>query len=419
MSEFQPPKGMKDIFPEEMEKRKWISAKIRNAVEKFGYREVEPTAIENFSSLAAKSGEDIKNEIYYFKDKKERELGLRFDLTVGISRMVASTEFTLPIKLSCISSMWRYDNPQYGRFRQFYQWDIEIFGSSQLEADAEVIFVSTEVMRNLGLKNIQIRVNDRKLVEGILDYLGITDRQMEGAMRTIDKISKLSKGALYEEFAKFNIEKLQAEEILNALSLKGRPKEVLKFIAEKFPKNEKIDGAIKRLLDMEGLLNAYSLKNIVYDLSIVRGIAYYTGIVFEGYDSNTMDAGAIFGGGRFDNLTKIYGKDLPAVGVAGGIERLMLALEKNKCFPPFKEKIEYYIAPVNEEMRKEAIKVASLFRKKGAVEIDLMGRALEKQFRYASKRGIAKVVVVGPSELKKGVVTVKDMKTGKEEKVKI
>ncbi|MCK4926951.1 MAG: histidine--tRNA ligase family protein, partial [Candidatus Aenigmarchaeota archaeon] len=201
MAIYQPPKGMKDIAPEEMERRKWIYSVIRNVLDSYGYTEVAPVELEMWETLAAKAGEENLNEVYDFKDKADRRLALRFDLTCGIARMVANMRLPKPIKMYAIGNAWRYDAPQKGRYRCFTQWDVELFGIDSITADAEMIAVSSEIMKKLGL-DLEVRINDRKLVEHIFAYLKIDKRLYSDVMRTVDKIPKLSKDNILAEFKK-------------------------------------------------------------------------------------------------------------------------------------------------------------------------------------------------------------------------
>ncbi len=420
---FQTPRGMKDIEPDEMAKRKWVYARIRKVLDSYGYYEMEPSSIEYFKTLAAKSGEDVKDEIYYFKDKAGRELGLRFDLSVGIARMAANTQFTKPLKVYSISNMWRYDAPQFGRYRCFYQWDVEILGSEFIESDAEIIAVNVDILKKLKLNNFEVRINNRKIVEGVLNYFGVPEDKFDDAMRIIDKIGKLPRIKIITDFRKIGVERVQIDEILSALSRKGKPVEVLKGIIGDFPdKEEKINEGVAELEELYSCLKFFGVANkCVFDLSVVRGLGYYTGIVFEIFDKNHEDIGAIAGGGRFDNLVKIYGSnDVPATGAAGGMERLMLALEKNNLIPETKATPKMYVAPTNENVIKQSIKIANTLRKKGkTVEMGLMRKTLQKQLKHANKNKIPVVIIVGENDLKKKQVTARDMKTGKEKKVKV
>ena len=422
MSNFQPPKGMKDLDSVEMKKRKWIYERVRGVVEKSGYDEIEPVAVEYYETLAAKAGEDNLGEVYSFEDKGGRKLGLRFDLTVGITRMIAGLRESAPIKLYCISNMWRYDKPQKGRYRCFYQWDIECFGTDCFEADAEIIKTSIELMKKLGL-DVEIRINNRKIIEGILNYLGIVEKeQLGGAMRTIDKIDKLGRAALMKEFLSYDITDMQGAEILCALKRKGDPKKVFNGLLKDFPsENEVLEQGLAELKGLISVLEDYDiLENCVLDLSIVRGIAYYTGTVIEAYDTADLSLGAIFAGGRFDKLCGQYGADMPAIGIAGGIERLIVSLDARKLMPDFSEKNGIYVVSVNDKVKGDIRRIAGKLRskKKCLVEYDICNRNFSKQMKYANKKGYKYVVVIGDKEVKSGEAKIKDMKNGKEEKIK-
>lgn len=417
---------MKDIDAEEMARRQWVYSKFREICNKFGFREASPVEIENFETLAAKAGADIDQEVYSFTDKGGRKLGLRFDLTLGLTRMIATSSLPMPQKISCIGQMWRYDAPQFGRYRCFWSWDIEVFGSKEIQADAEIIAFTTELTKALGI-DFEIRINSRTLIEGILNYLGIKGKkQLEDAMRTIDKIEKLSRQELYLEFKNNGFEKIQADEILNALSRKGKPEDVLKQIKKDFPKEdarplEKVATGIKELEELINALKGYGVLNsCTLDLSIVRGLAYYTGIVFEVYDKKNEKLGALAGGGRFDNLVKIYGKDVPATGVAGGIERLLLAIEENKAFPKLDIKPDFYVIAVDKELKAKAQEIAQKLRDAGlSADCDIMSRSLSAQIEYASKMKIPKVLIVGKDEIKENKVTLRDMNSGKQDKISL
>jgi histidyl-tRNA synthetase len=423
MNNFQPPKGMKDIDIVEMKKRKWIYSIIRNVLDTNGFEEIEPVSVEMYETLAAKAGEDNLNEVYVFCDKAGRKLGLRFDLTVGITRMVSDMRVQAPIKLYCISNMWRYDNPQKGRYRCFSQWDIECFGTNSFEADAEIIKCSFEIMKKLGL-DIELRINNRKIVQGILEYIGINEpKQLEGAMRTIDKLDKLGRQAIIKEFSNYDITDMQSVEIINALKRKGEPKKIYNQIVKDFPKNE---GTLKDgLLELKGLIDILEeykvLSNCILDLSIVRGIAYYSGSVFEAYDIKSLDLGAIFAGGRFDKLMAQYGVDMPAVGIAGGVERLILSLEKQNLLPCFDFKGGVFVVGMKEEFKKNVRQIAQKIRiqKKINAEYDICARSFSKQIKYAEKQGFEYIVIIGENEIKTKKAKIKNIKTKKEEEINI
>ena len=411
---FSLPRGMKDIEAEEMDRRLWLYDKIREVARKYGFQMVEPTTIENLKTLEAKSGPTIRNEVYWFKDKAGRSLGLRFDLTVGLARMVASrSDLPEPIKFACIGGNWRYDEPQFGRYRYFTQWDVEIFGSTSPLADAEAICVGADILTNVGLKDFIIRISNRKLAESYLRELGIRSiRRLEACLRIMDKTRKETQHQLESEFKSARISETVTEKILSFISLNGTPDLVLQQLEGVNLKEPDAKTGLEQLTILADALKASGrLAYCEYDMSIVRGIGYYDGIVFEAYDKAGEDVGSIFGGGRYDKLCGIYGKrDIPATGVAGGIERLMISLERGDLFPKARQGAKIFVATVRDEAIPSAIQIVRNLRDNGiSAEMDLKGRPLGKQLQYADSVRIPYLVVIGPQELQSQVVKVKDM----------
>jgi len=415
---------MKDTEPEEMARRLWLYEKIREVVLRYGFRMVEPTTLESLKTLEAKSGPGIRDEIYWFKDKGGRSLGLRFDLTVGLARMVASRfDLPEPIKFACIGGNWRYDEPQFARYRYFTQWDVEIFGSPSPLADAEAICVGVDILTSLGLKEFVVRVSNRKLAESYLKQLGIrSGEKLEQCLRIIDKTRKESRAQLTKEFREAKIEDEAVDRVFSYISLNGTPSTVLDQLASfSFTEQEAKQG----LVELETLADALAafgrLDRCIYDMSIVRGIGYYDGIVFECFDKEGEDVGSIFGGGRYDKLCKAYGtRDVPATGVAGGIERLMISLERAKLFPSTEIGPKVFIASAQEVARMEAIRLSQSLRDGGiAADFDLKGRSLSKQIEYTNSERIPYLVVVGPREIESKTVKVKSMATGQETEVRV
>ena len=419
---FTLPRGMRDVEAEEMSRRVWVYDRIREVVCRYGFEMVEPTTIENLETLEAKSGAGIRNEIYWFKDKGGRDLGLRFDLTVGLARMVANRyDLPEPIKLATIGGNWRYDEPQFARYRYFTQWDVEVFGSSSPLADAEVICVGADILDSVGLKGSIIRISNRKLAEAYLRQVGIEPQEkLEQSLRIIDKVRKTDRQHLEQEFRTLGIDDKTIEAIFAYVSIKGSPRDVLNQLASlSFTESE----ARKGLEELETLADALAafgrLDGAIYDMSIVRGIGYYDGIVFEGFDREGEDVGSIFGGGRYDKLCKIYGKrDIPATGVAGGVERLMISLERAGLFPKGRLGAKVFIATVEQGLRLQAIRLAQTLRDNGiATDFDLKGRALGKQIEYVNSTKIPYLVVLGQKEIQSRTVKLKEMATGAETQV--
>jgi histidyl-tRNA synthetase len=419
---FTLPRGMKDTDSDEMNRRLWLYDKIREVVRRYGFLMVEPTTIENLKTLEAKSGPAIRNEIYWFKDKAGRSLGLRFDLTVGLARMVASRyDLPEPIKFAVIGGNWRYDEPQYGRYRYFTQWDIEIFGSESPLADAEIICVGADILSDVGLKDFVIKISNRKLTEAYLRQLGIrSTEKIEQSLRIIDKIRKSSRQQLEKEFKTIRIKEKTIDEIFSFISLNGAAEGVLGNLDGFNFQEENSRKGLEELKVLADSLEALGrLGSCVYDLSIVRGIGYYDGIVFEAFDKGEENLGSIFGGGRYDKLCRIYGKrDMPATGVAGGIERLMISLERGGLFPKSRAGAKVFVATVQESLKPQSAQLAEKLRDNGiATEIDLKGRPLGKQLEYANATQIPYLIVLGPQELQSRIVKIKEMASRNEMEV--
>ncbi len=423
-AQFTIPRGMRDVGPDEMARRIWLADKVRNVLWSHGFQLVEPSSLENLETLEAKSGPEIRDQVYWFKDKAGRNLGLRFDLTVGMTRMVANRfDLLEPIKLASVAGMWRYDEPQFARYRFFTQWDAEVYGVAEPSADAEIIATGSDILDAVGLKQHEVRISNRKLVEGFLRNLGPMSREeLEHLIRVIDKLDKIGPGDAERELSVAGLSPDRVKRVLGFAAMGGEPDKVLGELEARLPKDEMIK---KGFEELSGTIDAVEtlgkLAKCRVDLGIVRGIGYYDGTVFEAYDQAGEDLGSIFGGGRFDKLCRIYGKrDMPATGVAGGFERLMLSLERKDLFPDVEQTPEVFVVVVNEAVRKEAAGVVSDLRAAGLrTDYDLKRRSLQKQLEYADALRVRVALIVGPRELKEGKVRLRDMKSGEERDVKI
>ena len=408
------PRGMKDFEQDELEKIELVRTKFLETSKLFGFKRIEPSPIELLSTLEAKSGTAIRDEIYYFKDKGEREVALRFDFTVGLTRYVVSQKsLKLPAKISSFGGVWRYDEPQKGRYRFFHQWNIEIYGKPSIESEAEIIEFTSRLFDALGLKHIIIDINHRSLVESyIKSVLGTEDKaKISDILRAVDKISKKSKNEILLEYQKKGYSKEKLEKILEFSRIKGSLNEVEK----------KFD--VSRLESWSDLKNLWDslqnrdVKNIRINFGIVRGLDYYSGMVFEVFDEKS-DLGALAGGGRYDSLAKTFGReDLGATGVAGGVERIILTMEE-QGITKLEQSKSISVLYVNDEMQKHAASLASKLRQKGIpVEIDLSGRSLKKQMESASESKFA--VIVAPKEFSSKSLILRNMEDGKEKQITV
>ena len=405
---------MKDFENSEIQKIEYIREKFLSTSEIFGFELMEPSSIELMSVIEAKSGPAIRDDVYFFNDKGDREVSLRFDFTVGLTRYVAGQKsMKLPAKISAFGGVWRYDEPQKGRYRFFHQWDIEIFGKQNTETDAEIIEFTSKFFSNLGFENIILSISHRKIVQSYISSVFESDKPelISDILRAIDKIQKKSKQEIVSEYEKKGYAKEKLEKIIEFSKLKGSPEEISKiFDVTQFENWSEL------IILFESLKNR-NVNNIQIDFGIVRGLDYYSGVVFEAFDK-TFDIGALVGGGRYDNLPSVFGRDdLGATGVAGGVERIILALENQKLsFTEQKNRVS--ILYVNEEMKSIAIKITSLLRENSIpTDIDLSGRALKKQMEQSTNSKF--VIIVGPDEYSKNMVVVRNMSDRNENQVLI
>ncbi len=415
-------KGTRDFDAEDMLLRRKVVSKIQKIYEKRGFSPLGTPAMEKWEVLSAKGagGDELLKETYNFKDLGGRMIGLRYDLTVPLIRYVSmNPNIAMPFKRYQYGPVWRYEESKKGRYREFYQFDIDTIGSQSMAADAECVATGVEALKALNIGKFKVRINNRKIVEGVLNYLGIKSReQIEGAMRTVDKIQKLSREDLYKEFKSYKISAEQAEQIINSLSRKGDIKPVVAEMKKDISLNEKITEGLKEIEELDRYLEASGvLSECVFDASLVRGLSYYTGNVFEAV-LDGKNSGSIAGGGRYDEVIGIFlGKDIPAVGFSIGIERVLDILKAESKAEPL---TEIFVAVVSQDLLPEAIKLSEKLRKKGKnVQFDLMGRNFSNQLKFANKIGAKEVWILGPRDMAKGDVVVKNMQSGKESRKKL
>ena len=408
------PRGMKDFENSEIQKIEYIREKFLSTSEIFGFELMEPSPIELMSVIEAKSGPTIRDDVYFFNDKGDREVSLRFDFTVGLTRYATEQKsMKLPAKISAFGGVWRYDEPQKGRYRFFHQWDIEIFGKQNTETDAEIIEFTSNFFSNLGLENIILSISHRKIVQSYISSIFESDNPevISDILRAIDKIQKKSQQEIISEFEKKGYAKEKLEKIIEFSKLKGTPEEISKTLDV-----TQFENWSELTMLFESLKNR-NVKNIQIDFGIVRGLDYYSGIVFEAFDE-TFDIGALVGGGRYDNLPSVFGRDdMGATGVAGGVERIVLALEnQNSSFKEQANRVS--VLYVNEEMKPNAIQIASLLRENSIpTDIDLSGRALKKQMEQSTNSKF--VIIIGPDEFSKNMIVVRNMSDRNETQIPI
>ena len=394
------PRGMRDLQYEELRNISFIKEKFQETVEIFDFNQIEPSTLELQSTLEAKSGPSIIEETYSFTDKGGRNIALRFDLTIGLSRFVSMRrDLKLPVKLSSFGGVWRYDEPQLGRYRYFHQWDIEIFGSAEVDADAEVIEFVSFFLRKLGI-NFIIAINHRSILEEYLaKFLGVTDKIVLSEMlRAIDKLSKKSSNQIINEYNQ-KLDSNNLQNFIQFVSFDGSPEKLLDY--DKVKDFQSLD----TILNLFDSLKSRMVKNAIVDFRIVRGLDYYSGLVFEAKEP-TSQIGSLVGGGRYDKLTEAFGrKELYATGAAGGVERILAAI-KDKV--KIAKKPLIYVAYGSKQEKTHALEIVSILRDLDySVDYDINGRSIAKQFHEASLKNAFAIIIINLDEFKKGFVTIK------------
>ena len=403
------PRGMRDLSYEDTPYLEYIRTKFYETISYYNFKIIEPSPLELLATLEAKSGESIINEIYNFKDKGGRDIALRYDLTIGITRFaVAKRDLRIPIKLANFGGVFRYDEPQAGRYRYFHQWDIEIYDNFNSQSEAEVIEFVSHFFSNIDLETI-IEISDRRIIEEyIKTKFDLDNEKLIGDIfRAIDKVSKKGLKQVSIEY-KDILDARILEDLLQVCSFKGNISELVSH-----EKLKNLD-SIRYLQDLFSSLELRNINNKRVNLGIVRGLDYYSGIVFEVFDQ-ISNIGSLVGGGRYDKLPKIFGRpDLGAAGAAGGVERIILALQYHNKLPQNDRKI-IYIANSNEAVRNQSLLILSNLRKKGfIVEYDMLNRPLKKQRYDASSKKVVLTIIIAPDEISKNKVIIRNMIDGKE-----
>lgn len=379
-------KGVRDFYPEEMFVQNYIFDIFKKVCESYGYNQYDASVLEPADLYRAKSGEEIINEqTYTFTDRGDREVTLRPEMTPTVARMVAAKrkELVFPLRWYSIPNLFRYEKPQKGRLREHWQLNVDLFGVNSLEADVETISLAYQIMKAFGAQDsdFEIRINSRELLKNL-------DPK---AIKLLDKKNKMEKSEFEEGWKEIT----------------GKD-----FVLNPEPNEE-----IKTLLQK---LTAGGIKNAVYDPAIVRGFDYYTGIVFEINDTNPANKRALFGGGRYDNLTELFGGDpIPAVGFGMGDVTIRDWLQTRNLVPEYKPKTDLYICTLTKEFQGYADKLAQSLREKGLnVAVNLTGKKIGDQIKNADKMKIPYIICIGENEMKSGEFKLKNLKTGMEEVVK-
>jgi histidyl-tRNA synthetase len=419
-------KGFRDYLPSKMIPRQKMIAAIEQTFQRFGFLPLMTPALEYLEVLTGKYGQEGDQLLYRFQDHGGRDVGLRYDLTVPLARVVAQypQEVLLPFRRYQIAPVWRAENPARGRFREFVQCDADVVGSADMAADAELVQLGCELLEGLGVQSFRVRINNRKVLSGILFSIGQPSREEEvGILRTIDKLPKVGKDEALRLLETENgLSPDRAARLLELVASNGPPREILRGLDAAFKDDPVGKKGVAELLEVVEILDGAGIADRVeLDLSIARGLAYYTGTIYETFLLDLPGYGSVMSGGRYDELVGVFrGQPVPAVGISLGIDRLLEGLVELGVL-----KTQGAVAPVlvtlfAKETAAYSARVARLLRAAGiGCELYPAAAKIGKQLARASENGQRWVVVAGPDEAARGEVAVKDLETRTQETMRL
>ncbi|MBW2997163.1 histidine--tRNA ligase [Candidatus Woesearchaeota archaeon] len=414
-------RGTRDFAPEEKIVRQRVIDRLRHVFELYGFSPLETPIVERLGVLTAKyaGGAEILKETFSFKDQGDRDLGLRYDLTVPLARFVGmNPNMKMPFKRYAIGRVFRDGPIKTGRYREFWQCDVDIVGSASMLADAQCVQIAQKFFEELGL-DVNIEVSSRKLLDGILESCEIPEEKKLAVIMEIDKLKKVGLDTVQKQIKDLEVSNPAVQNLMEILATKGSNFEKLEKMKTLVDNRMAADG----IKEMEEMLSYVDEKNVVLNLSLARGLTYYTGPVFEVFLKDSKKFGSsLAGGGRWDKMIGQFlgsKKEYPATGISFGIEPITAVLKLlKKEEETVKTVTQVYVIPINTVM--DCLKIAEELRKADVkTDIDIVGRGISKNLNYANSLGIPYVIFVGEDELKKKKVKLRDMKTGKEEMVSV
>lgn len=415
--DYNPPRGTRDFAPDEMRLRSWLFQKFREVSRLFAFEEVDFPVLESEALFVRKAGEEITQQLYNFEDKGGRRVSLRPELTPSLARLVLQKGKALPfpVKWFAIGQCWRYERMTRGRRREHYQWNMDIIGISGVEAEAELLSAIVTFFKKVGItsEDIGIRVSNRKVLQSVLGQYEVPKESFAAVCVVVDKMEKIAREEVEEELLKLGVSKDAVDGILSALSLRTLAKLEELLGAE----NE----AVRELNQLFALANGYGFADwLCFDASVVRGLAYYTGTVFEGFDKEGK-LRAICGGGRYDHLLSTFGgEDTPACGFGFGDAVILELLKEKGLMPALQQDVDCIVFPLEETLRPQAGLIANRLREAGyAVELVLESKRMKWAFKHAERLQSKRLVLLGSSEWERGCVRVKNLISREEKDVSV
>jgi histidyl-tRNA synthetase len=416
-------KGFRDYPPELMIPRERLMENARAVYRSYGFAPIDTPALEYAEILLGKGGEETDKQLYRFTDHGGRDVALRFDLTVPFARFAAQHigQLGTPFKRYHIAPVWRGENTQRGRYREFVQCDFDTIGTTSNAADVEVALVIHDLMRALGFESFEIRVNNRLLLNGLLEELGLAAKA-KGLLIALDKLPKAGRDAVRREMAeKSGVAPEQAEHIVRLAETQGTNAEILNRLRKDFGGNAKVADGIARLSELLNAVRAAGMPEdrLKLDVAIARGLDYYTGTIYETFLTDLPAIGSVCSGGRYDNLAELYTKQkLPGVGASLGLDRLLAAMEELNLLPKVATPAPVLLVQFTAECIGDYQKMARTLRGQGiGVEVYPDAKKIGQQLQYAEKRGFRVALIAGPDEFAQGVWKIKDLAKREEKTV--
>ena len=410
-------RGFRDFLPESMIPREALIETARNVYRSFGFVPIDTPALEYSEILCGKGSEETDRQMFRF-DHGKHDVAMRFDLTVPLARFVAqnANELGMPFKRYQIAPVWRGERPQAGRYREFIQCDFDTIGTKSIASDIETGLVIFDLMRAIGFEKFSIRVNNRKVLNGLLDKTGLADESV-GVLRALDKLSKIGRESVAEEMQKTtSASESQVEEILKLAEVKGSNAEVLSQLDPLCDGNELAEEGLAELRAVIDAANSVGVgdQNLQVDVSIARGLDYYTGTIYETFLDDLPSIGSVCSGGRYDNLAQLYTKqELPGIGASLGLDRLLAAMQTLEMLPSTRTTADVMIVQFSKDQLQSYLQMANQLRAAGIkTEVFPDAKKLNQQFKYADRRGFDAVLIAGDDELAAKKVQVKWLADG-------
>jgi histidyl-tRNA synthetase len=415
--DLSPPRGTRDFFPEDLRLRAWLFDHFRAVATSFGFEEYDAPVVESEELFIRKAGEEITGQLYNFADKSNRRLALRPEMTPSLARMILKKggSLSLPARWFSIPQCWRYERTTRGRKREHYQWNMDVFGVAGVEAEAELLSAVATFFERVGLgsQDIGIKVSSRRVLQGVISGLGVPDDKFAAVCVLVDKLEKLPRDAIAEDMAALGLDDAMVDAVLAALSLKD-----IDGLASTLGDDHE---AVVELRTLFALAEAYGIADwLVFDASVVRGLAYYTGVVFEAFDRGAT-LRAICGGGRYDRLLSTFGgKDVPACGFGFGDVVILELLGDKGLLPELPPTLDAVVFPMTEDVRDFATGVASRLRRGGqSVDLILERKKMKWAFKHAARRGAEFLYIVGPDDESAGTVRQKHLESGEQNDIPV